>query len=221
VQLLLTDRLTCPRCGPPFGLILLAQRLDDRRVLEGSLGCPNCRDTMSIRAGFADLRAPPRGPLDAGLLGREATDASGRATPRSWTVADPDAERLRAQLGLVRGPGTVALVGGPARTAASLASAVPDVQVVAVDAGLVGWPDAPGVSRVVCGPGLPFFSGTLRGVAVDGRLGARWLEEAGRVVAPRAHVVVVGPPQPALGILEAGGLRIVASDAGTVVAARG
>ena len=30
MQLLLTDRLSCPRCGPGFGLILLADRLADR-----------------------------------------------------------------------------------------------------------------------------------------------------------------------------------------------
>ena len=60
MHLLLTDRLTCPRCGPEFGLVLLADRLEDRRVLEGALGCPNCRDRYPVRDGFGDLRPPPR-----------------------------------------------------------------------------------------------------------------------------------------------------------------
>ena len=69
MQLLLTDRLACPRCGPGFGLVLLADRMVDRRVHEGTLGCPNCRDSFTVHAGFADLRAPPRGALQPGLAG--------------------------------------------------------------------------------------------------------------------------------------------------------
>ena len=57
MHLLLTDRLTCPRCGPSFGLILLADRMNDRRVVDGVLGCPNCRDGFPVRDGFGDLRA--------------------------------------------------------------------------------------------------------------------------------------------------------------------
>ena len=30
-------RLTCPRCGPAFGLILLAERVDARRVVAASV----------------------------------------------------------------------------------------------------------------------------------------------------------------------------------------
>ena len=66
MHLLLTDRLTCPRCGPEFGLILLADKLVDRVVHSGVLGCPNCRDAFQVEDGFADLRAPPRRGLEAG-----------------------------------------------------------------------------------------------------------------------------------------------------------
>ena len=43
MHILLTDTLTCPRCGPDFGLILLAERIEGRRVMDGHLGCANCR----------------------------------------------------------------------------------------------------------------------------------------------------------------------------------
>jgi len=213
VHLLLTDRLVCPRCGPEFGLILLAERMQERRVLEGALGCPNCRDQFRIDGGLADLRAPPRGPLEPGLVGAGSTSDDEDAVD--------NAERIRALLGIVGGPGTVALLGGPARHAAALASAVRDLQAVAVDADLAGWADVEGVSRMVARPGIPFFSGVLRGVVVDGRLGTEWMREAARVVAPRSRVVVVGAAEQASETLASAGLVVLAEEAQTVVAARG
>jgi len=209
VHLLLTDRLTCPRCGPSFGLILLASRLDDRVVHEGRLGCPNCRDAFDIEAGFADLRAPPRGELRGGLAG-PPPDAGGA-----------DASRLIALLGVTGGPGMVALIGEPARYAEALTASVDEIQVVGVDADLRGWPEAPRVSRLAAAPGLPFFGSGLRAIAVDGRLGPRWLSEAARCVVPRGRVVVVRASRGTDDALRAEGLTVLAGEAETVVAARG
>lgn len=215
MHLLLTDRLTCPRCGPSFGLILRADTLRSRRVHDGLLGCPNCRDGFPIVDGFADLRAPPRTDAHEGLAGAPpGADGAGGG-------GGEEPERLRALLGVARGPGTVALVGEPARWAAPLAAAAEDLQVVGVDADLVGWPDAPGVSRLIAGPGLPFFTGMLRGAAVDGRLDPSWLAEAARVVAPGARVVVTRASPDAVRVLEDAGLHVVAAEAETVVATRG
>jgi uncharacterized protein YbaR (Trm112 family) len=209
MHLLLTDRLSCPRCGPAFGLILLADRVEERRVREGTLGCPNCRDGFPVRDGFGDLRAPPRGELPRGRAG-------------SPGAGDPAfAERIQALLGVLEGPGTLLMAGAPARLAAALAESIPGVEVVALDADMAGWPDAPRVSRMVSRPGIPFFSRTLRGVAVDGGLGTRWLEEAARVVAPLSRVVVLDAPDDAGAILAGSGLRVLAAEPGTVVAARG
>jgi uncharacterized protein YbaR (Trm112 family) len=208
VQLLLTDRLTCPRCGPEFGLILLANQLVERRVLDGVLGCPNCRDSFAIVSGFADLRPPPRVALDAG-------------TSRPVDADADEAARLAALLGVVGGPGTVALVGWPSRHAASLADRVEGVEFVAVDSDARDWPERPGVSRMVAGPGLPFFPQSLRGVVLDGRLGGESIREAARVVAPRSRVVLVDAVAGSQEHLEAGGLTVLAEEGETVVAARG
>ncbi len=214
MHLLLTDRLTCPRCGPTFGLILRADHMVDRRVHDGVLGCPNCRDGFEIRAGFADLRAPPRGPLPSGSAGHE---------PEDWTSERPaeDATRVAALLGVVRGPGPIALVGDAAAHAAGLARAVEDLQVVAVDPDVGGWRDAPRVSRLAAAPGIPFFSGMLRGVVVDGALGPEWIGEAVRVVAPKCRVVVTHAPAGVSERLRSEGLEVLAEEAETVVAARG
>jgi uncharacterized protein YbaR (Trm112 family) len=209
VHLLLTDRLTCPRCGPPFGLILLAEGVRERVVREGRLGCPNCRDAFPVHEGFADLRAPPRVDPGPGLAGPAGdVDAAAR-------------ERVVALLGVVGGPGTVALVGEPARYASAVRSLSDELQVAAVDPDLRGWPEEPRVSRLAAEPGLPFFDSSLRAVAVDGRLGSPWLSEAARVVVPRGRVVVVHAEDGTDEILRGAKLEVLASEAETVVAARG
>jgi len=209
MHLLLTDRLTCPRCGPTFGLILLASRMEERNVREGRLGCPNCRDAFDVIDGFADLRAPPRGAVPAGLVG----------PPHAGE--DAEAEKVVALLGVAGGPGTVALVGGPARHAGAVAAVSEEIHVVGVDPDLSGWPEAPRVSHIMAAPGLPFFDSSLRAVAVDGRLGQILLREAARTVVPRGRVVVTEAPKDVIDTLQGSGLTILAAEAGTVVATRG
>jgi len=211
VHLLLTDRLTCPRCGPTFGLVLLASRIADRAVLEGRLGCPNCRDAFPIEGGFADLREPPRGEVPVGLAG----------APPAGPEEREHADRLVALIGIVGGPGTVALVGEPARHAAALTASAEEIHVVGVDADLRLWQEGPRFSRIVASPGLPFYDATLRAVAVDGRLGGTWLAEAARAVVPRGRVVVVHAEPETEHALRERGLTVLAAEAETVVAARG
>lgn len=200
----LTDHLTCPRCGPEFGLILLAQDVVSRRVREGELGCPNCRDRFPVSDGFADLRAPPRAslPLDAG------------PEPPGPDVA-PVA--IAAGLGVSEGPGYFVFIGDVARSAADVAALVRDMEVVAVDPSARSWSPRPGVSPMAAWPGLPFRGGA-RGVALAASSWADWGEEAVRVAAPRARIVVTGAgalerPSPAASgletVLEDGGLRVL------------
>ncbi len=208
MHLLLTDRLTCSRCGPEFGLILRADRIEDRIVLDGILGCPNCRDSYPVRDGFGDLRAPPRTEVAEGRAGGPGE-------------VDPDeSHRLAALLGVPEGPGTLALVGRTARHANGLANIVAGVEIVAVDGDMGLWEEAPHVSRIVSFPGLPFYSRTLRAVAVDGALGLPWIQDAARVTARLGRVVVMDAPPGTEAALDEGGLAVIASEDGTIVAAR-
>ena len=77
------------------------------------------------------------------------------------------------------------------------------------------------MTRMVASPGLPFFSGMLRGAVVDGALGRALLFDAARVVAPKARVVILEADDEAERMLEEAGLTVLAAEAGTVVAARG
>ena len=96
-----------------------------------------------------------------------------------------------------------------------------ELLVLAVDPDLRHWPETPEVSRLAAAPGLPVFDGTLRGVAVDARLGGSWLREAARVLHPRARVVVLHAPEGVDEVLRERGLSVLAAEGETVVAARG
>lgn len=178
----------------------------DRQVLRGSLGCPNCRDRFPVEEGFADLRPPPRGKLDDSAAG-EGPDPEG-------------VQRLAALLGLTEGPGPVALVGPVAAHAPGLAEAVEGLEVAAVAAELRRFPECPRVSRMACGPTLPFHSGALRGVVFGGPGTEGLLEEAARVVAPGGRVVATEPPPGVRRRLEAAGLRVLLEDPLAVAAER-
>lgn len=206
MHVLVADRLTCSRCGPDFGLILRADQTRDRRVTEGVLGCPNCRDQYPIIGGFGDLRAPPRPELPKGWAGDPVIKAS------------EESEYLLPLLGIIQGPATVLLIGGPAALGGGLAALREDIQVVGADADLARWPADPAWSRIVSHPGIPFFSRTLRGVVIDGRLDRHWFEEAARVIAPMSRVVVVNAATTAHEWLQVAGLSIMADESGRVVA---
>lgn len=202
MHLLLTDVLSCPRCGPELGLVLLANRIDDRRVIDGKLGCANCRELYPIEDGAADLRTvslPAHGP--------PAGDAA------------EEAVKLAALLGLAEVErGTVLLAGPGAALAPQVAALVPDVEVVALAPAPAPGPEAAGVSRVAAGPGFPFRANTLRGVALAGGADEGAMDEALRVAAAGARLVVDGAPDGAAGFLQERGAKIILDQEGTVVA---
>jgi uncharacterized protein YbaR (Trm112 family) len=207
LHLLLTDRLACPRCGPGFGLILRADRLVDRRVLEGGLGCPNCRDRYPIADGFADLRPPPRAELPP-------------AAPRSVDPARTD--ELAALLGVTEGPGNVGLVGALSAHAAGLADRVPGVEVIAIDAGARAEAEREGVSRMVAGAELPFHPWSLRALALA-RESQALLErpkELAQLVPRGGRIVLEAPGAGAPERLADAGARVLAHDARWLVSVR-
>ena len=207
MHLLLVDRLICPRCGPSFGLVLLADKVVDRRVLSGSLGCPNCRDRYPVLDGFGDLRAQPRGEF--------ATSSD----PPPHPPAD-ETVRLAAFLGVAEGPAHVALVGPVAAHATALAAMIPELEVAAVDAALRDQPERAGVSRMISAPGLAFMSGSLRAVALSGAGADALLEEAARVVVPEGRVVLVGASSDARDRAKAVGLHVIGAQDDVLVAER-
>jgi len=219
MHLFLTDRLSCPRCGPGFGLILLAREVRERRVLQGDLGCPNCRETYPVEDGFGDLRSPPRKPLpEEG--GREGARGRGHDGEGAGAGSHEAAVRVAALLGVSDGPGTLLLKGPVASLAGNLAGLVGGVEVVGVQASLRFLEEEEGVSRMVARPGLPFFSGSIRGVVLSGETEDHDIREAVRVLVPGGRVAVLNAPAWARARLEEEGTRILLNEEGVVVGER-
>lgn len=216
MHILLTDALTCPRCGPDFGLILLAERTEERRVIRGHLGCPNCRSHFPIRDRVADLR----------LGGSASPDSADSAAPARGGEGDAEAGvRLAALMGLAGASG-LALVAGPgARHASAVSALVPELELIAVpasaDSDAADSPDPAaeaGVSRVLAsGAGLPFRGG-LRAAALTGGADDARLREALRVLAPGARLVVDPAPAGTADRLRGLGAEVLLDEDGVVVA---
>ena len=194
MHILVTDLLACPRCGPEFGLILQADELLARRVIEGRLACANCRTQYPVRRGFSDLRLP----------------ASGPGSPEPLDAENPrDALRLGALLGEGTGARPVALVGGVAGQAGLLGGWMEGTELLAVHADLSDAGEREGITRLGVGAGrLPFLSGSLGGVAVKGPAGASLTRELARVLAPGSGLVCLEPGEGAGAEMEAAGLAL-------------
>jgi uncharacterized protein YbaR (Trm112 family) len=232
VHILLTDMLTCPRCGPAFGLILLADRMAGRRVLEGALGCSNCREKYPIRDGVALFSS--RSPANAQAVADSAA-APAASLPASRGAPDPEASlRVAALLGVTQGPAYVLLAGPATVHAAQVGAMVEGVEVIAVAVGEAAaaddmepaWtpadaaPSAPAaaVSRITVDDRLPLADARLSGVMLSGPTADALLEEGARVLSPLGRLVLQPAPADAAGRLAAAGLRVLLDDADTIVA---
>lgn len=203
MHILLTDILTCPRCGPAFGLILLADRTAQRRVLEGTLGCPKCSAHYPVRDGAAHCGGEPTQP-----------------------AGEPSAEaaiRLAALIGLAQGSRYALLIGPAAAQASALAALLDGLEVIAVgEPGEEGAAvSAAGVNPLGIGDRLPLTNARVAGVALTGARMSPLLEEGARVLAPLGRLLLDPAPPDAVDRLRVLGLRIIARDGAAAVAARG
>ncbi len=226
MNVLLVDHLACPRCGPTFGLVLLAREVRSRRVHRGELGCPNCRDAFPVEGGVADLRPPPRTPLPPETAPPTAERAEGGG------LAD-HALRLAAALGMAGasdGRGGLCVVSDGWRDAAvALARLLPEIEVVALGrhaqvatgAEPVADRSTGEVSRMATGSSLPFRDGSARGVALAGRDWEDLWREAVRVTAWGGRIAVTDAPRNARTALEDAGLTTILDGDGWLVAHKG
>lgn len=178
MHIVVTDLLSCPRCGPEFGLVVLADRMDGRQVMEGWLGCANCRDRYPIVAGVPELSLRP--------------------TTTDWepsSATDPEqALRFAALLGIGHGPGTVLVYGAAVDLLAGIAALIPNARVVGAAPGAIPGAVESGLDWVRVGERLPFHSGSLRGVAFATPPDGTLIAEALRVLAPGGHLLVDPAP---------------------------
>jgi uncharacterized protein YbaR (Trm112 family) len=171
----LTDHLRCPAEHEESFLVLLPDRIEDRSVRAGQLGCPVCGRTYDLADGVFDAGGAP--PVPSGGTGLTA-------------------EHLSVLLGLHGAGGYAALVGPVASLWPEFTQLNPGVALIAINPD-TRVTDSPGIS-VIRGGMIPLKSRSLRGVAL-GRPYADdpfWVGEAARVVLPGLRILGEGAQPP-------------------------
>ena len=204
----LTERLICPRCGPGFGLVLRADRVEEGRVLDGFLGCSNCRVLYPVARGVADLRHPPRS--------RSHARARSVPPPTSPGASAPEALRLAALIGVARGPALIAVAGDLAGHASEVASLLPDVEVVAL-APRFDFGPPPGATHIVASERLPLRDESLTGIVLAGSWAELLLDDASRCLAPSARIVLLDASEGGKEAFRARDITVLADEAGVLV----
>lgn len=198
MNLTLTDQLQCPACRGPGGLILLADRVEGRRVLAGTLGCANCRAKFPVVDGVAEF------------------GAGGAAGSRAEIE---DQGMLAALLGVTEGPARLLLVGPYESVARGLAALLSDVEVIVVTAMPQRTGERDGVSVLQTDARLPLRDGSMSGVMITGA-DAEMIPEAVRVAGLATRVVLLGATPASADSLRAQGVQVVAEQDDILVAVR-
>jgi hypothetical protein len=174
----LIDRLRCMNRHADSWLVAVSSRSDGRRILDGTLGCPECGAEYAITGGVT-------------WFGREEVVPAPGPAP-----ADADAEctRLAALLGLDERGGVYLLAGTWAALAAGLVQfGTAQLLLASAPGGYDEWSTIRGA-----GDALPLAEGSVRGVAIDraspalGASAAKVLVASGRLVAPAVAPIPEG-----------------------------
>lgn len=145
--------------------------------MSGVIGCPTCRTEYPITDGVVEF-----GPDPLLKVGSRADDLT--------VEKMPEAEVVRALLGLRSPGGYVAVVGSAARIAGELATSMSGVHFVAVNPPPEVM-ESDTLSLVRGNASIPIRSSTVRGVVVGNEYAREpWLAEAARVVLKGLNVVV-------------------------------
>lgn len=187
----LTDHLRCPFDHEEQFLVLLPERVEGRRVLAGSLGCPVCRQVVMLESGCVEFGPAPTPGAAASALSAEAA---------------------RALIGIDGPGGFVALVAEASSLATDLGALLPGVRFALVNPP-PGTADTEWAS-VVRSPRLPLKEGSVRAAVLGPSAGSdpRWVEAGLRAVLPGNRAVVEGP------VLELPGFEVLAEAGGVWVA---
>lgn len=167
----IVDALRCPHPHRDSWLVLGAERMEGRHVMDGVLGCPVCRAQYAIADGIADLRLTP--------------DESA-AEPAAGAPEPEQGMRLAALLNLTAGDGFAVLVGDWARHAPAV-HAVAETPLLLVNPP-AGVAMGEGTSGLRVNDRLPLATASARGVALDAR-GLTMLGDAANAVQARGRLV--------------------------------
>lgn len=182
------DAFRCPRPHELTWLVASADRLEDRDILTGELGCPVCGARYPIVDGVADFR--PAGASAPEPDAAEPSDVPNRAI------------RAAALLGLTEPGGLVVLAGTWGDAAHEVAALVEGIHVLAVDpssAVASGF----GVSVARAPDTLPMRPESVRAIALDdAHAAALFLEASVAALKPAGRLLVPAGTSIPEGIIE-------------------
>jgi uncharacterized protein YbaR (Trm112 family) len=181
----LVEALRCPNGHADGWLVAAADAMVDRRIVRGTIGCPQCGAEWPVVDGALHLtrRAAPT----AAQRAVGASSGTDNAEPASLPAPEPaDTLRTAALLALTDARGAVLLAGEYARQADAVQRET-GVLILTLN-------PAPGVAtahaRLFADSPLPVGVGTFRGVCLDERHStAPWLASATRVVEQGGRVI--------------------------------
>jgi uncharacterized protein YbaR (Trm112 family) len=222
----LAEALDCPDCQAALGLVAFVGDLQDRRVVEGHLGCPQCGVEYPIVGGAIDLRREASDSAEPGPSASAATSAHPCPPERAMQVAALLGVQERAGARLLLDEGLAACAEPVAGWGERL-----EILFLAPESFLPA--DSPGDSRprpheplagvtpMAGASGLPwpFRPRALHGIALLGGSAER-LAEAERVLAPGGRLAVFDPAEDVLEAIREGGFEVHAAEALALVATR-
>ncbi len=172
------ELLRCPAGHAESSLVASATRQIERRIIDGSLGCPVCGAEYPIAGAVADLRATPASALDSESPSQEAAPNEEAAV------------RLAAQLDLIE-QGRVLLLAGAYAAMAPALSVMFDASCIAL-----GVPQhaerhvAEHASVLRVDAIVPLAQSSLHGAAIDGaRISQFGLSQVSALLKPRGRLV--------------------------------
>lgn len=175
----LTDHLRCIADHAEQFVVLLPDRMEGRRVMEGTVGCPVCGTVVPVVDGTMDFGGP-------------AVPSPG---PTSLT-----ADAVVTLLGLDGPGGFIVLIGGVGAMAPEVSARMPGARFVLVNppAGAAGSE----ATSVVRAGRLPVKVSSMRGVVVSADHGAdaAWVAAAVGAVLPGNRIVVESAVAPEAGL---------------------
>lgn len=184
----LSDLVTCPRCGPAYGLVLVPAWIQERRVKAGMLGCANCRERYPIREGVVWFEAPAGAAAEARVGESRGPGAAGSSDA---------VVKVAAVLGLAAVRGVVLLGGRAVVHGSGLARLIEGIEVVVLEGPGSESSGAGVVSRFRTGAVVPLRNGSVAAVAWLGPVAEAMVAEAVRVLRPGGRLLV-DPAPPAL-----------------------
>ena len=210
MHLELVELLRCPNAHAPGVLVAAANQIDNRYVLSGLLGCPECLAEYAVQDGVTHF---------ANHHGHAHTDVAADSPHVGAAAADsiPDAAvdrdvamRLAAQLGLSAGSTVYALIGYRVEMAVSMREIVAARVVVINPPGPMrtGQPLALAaqvapLGVALCGQTIPLVARKFDGIAVAPiHASSAMLEQCVQLLRPNARLVAPSPATVPAGMRE-------------------